>query len=205
MHAADSEASAKVAGLVLAAGASTRMGRNKMLLPIDGEPLAVRAAGRALAAGLEPVIVVTGHESDKVEELLRETPCRPVLNSDHEKGIQTSVRVGVDALEDDVGALIVILADMPLVTAEMLRSLVRRYRDASAPLVVSLYGTVNAPPVLYDHSLFGELRTMDKGCGKEVVRRHEGKAEMVEWPEEALRDIDVPQDYKLVGRSSPRR
>lgn len=186
----------KVAGLVLAAGSSTRMGRNKMLLPVEGEPLVARAARRASEAGLDPVVVVVGHEAEEVRTLLDLSTCDAVLNPDHEQGIQTSVRAGVDALGEDVGALVVILADMPSVTDEMIATVVRHYRAGAAPLVVSLYGTVNAPPVLYDRALFGELRAMNAGCGKEVVRRHEGEAEMITWPEESLRGIDAPEDYE---------
>ena len=91
------------------------------------------------------------------------------------------------------------LADMPLVTTEMIATLVTRYRASEAPLVISDYDGVNAPPMLYDRALFEELRVMEgEGCGRQVVRRHQSSAEVVAWPVTALTDLDVPSDYELV-------
>jgi molybdenum cofactor cytidylyltransferase len=91
----------------------------------------------------------------------------------------------------------VILADMPLVTAAMIAAIVERYRESSAPLVISDYAGINAPPMLYDRSLFAELRAMQgEGCGKQVVKRHRSEAQALSWPAAALADIDVPDDYQ---------
>jgi CTP:molybdopterin cytidylyltransferase MocA len=88
---------------------------------------------------------------------------------------------------------------MPFVTAEMIATLVERYRQTSAPLVISDYGGVNAPPILYDRSLFEELGAMEgEGCGKQVVRKLRSEAQVVSWPVEALADVDVPEDYERV-------
>lgn len=190
---------ARVGVLLLAAGSSTRMGDNKMLLELDGETVLRRAAGRAVAAGLDPVLVVTGHQRGQAEAQITDLGCRAVFNADHETGIHTSVRAGIDALDDDVDAVIIMLPDMPLVTAAMLRDLATRYRSTDAPLVISRYGDeVKAPPMLYDRSLFGELRVMQQRCGREVVQRHHDQALVMEWPIEALADIDTPDDYTQV-------
>ena len=84
----------RVAGVVLAAGQSTRMGRNKMLLEIGGRTLVRRAVTTAFAAGLDPVLVVVGHESDKVRGELSGLPCTPVLNGEYASGMNTSLRSG---------------------------------------------------------------------------------------------------------------
>ncbi len=89
------------------------------------------------------------------------------------------------------------LADMPFVTPEMIAGLIDRYRSSEAPLVISDYEGVNAPPMLYDRSLFGELLAMTgEGCGRQVVKRHRDEAEVLSWPASALADIDVPEDYE---------
>ena len=94
-------------------------------------------------------------------------------------------------------AVVVLLADMPLVTARMIAALVQRYRESSAPLVVSDYAGVQAPPTLYDRSLFAELGGMEgEGSGKQVVLRHAEEAVSVSWPAAALADIDRPEDYQ---------
>lgn len=190
---------ARVGLLLLAAGSSSRMGDNKMLLEIDGETMLRRAAGRAISAGLDPVLVVIGHQREQAEAQVAGLDCRTVFNADHETGIHTSVRAGIEALDDDVAAVIIMLPDMPLVTDTMLRDLATRYRGSDAPLVISRYGgEVKAPPMLYDRSLFGELRVMQQRCGREVVKRHHDEAMVMEWPIEALSDIDTPDDYTRV-------
>ena len=189
----------RVGGLLLAAGSSTRMGKNKMLMEIHGETVLRRAAKTAVAASLDPVIVVTGHESKQAELQLDGLDCLTAFNVDHETGIQSSVQVGVDALPDDVGAVLIMLADMPFVTTKMLCALVALYRTTDAPLIISRYGgEVQAPPMLYDRKLFGELRVMRRRCGREVVQRHRNEAKALAWPIEALADIDTPNDLARV-------
>lgn len=173
------------------------MGRNKLLLEIEGESLLRRAVGRAIAAGLHPVVVVLGHESERAREELSGLDCRPVVNPDYVRGVNASLSAGIAALPEGVPAAVVLLADMPFVTAEMIGTLVGRYREASAPLVISDYEGINAPPILYDRSLFAELGAMEgEGCGKQVVKRHRSEAIAVPWPAGALSDVDVPEDYE---------
>jgi molybdenum cofactor cytidylyltransferase len=196
----------RVAALVLAAGSSTRMGRNKLLLDLGGETLVRRAVRAAAEAGVDEVVVVLGHEEARVRAELAGLPCTPVVNPDHAEGAGTSVRTGVRQLGAHADAIVVVLADMPFVTAEMIATLVARYRDTRPPLVASHYGEVQAPPTLYDRTLFDELLQIPgERCAKQVVRRHEQEAVVVAWPESALRDIDVPADYEgarseLAGR-----
>jgi molybdenum cofactor cytidylyltransferase len=173
------------------------MGQNKLLLRVDGEALVARAARRAAAAGLDPVLVVLGHEADRVGQELDGVVCRRVLNPDHGTGQASSFRAGVGAVPAEAPAAVVLLADMPHVTVEMIAALVARYRQTGAALVVSEYGGVHAPPTLYDRSLFDEIRGMSgDGCGRQVVRRHRGEAEVVPWPAERLADLDEPKDLE---------
>lgn len=185
-----------VAAVVLAAGASVRMGRNKLLLELDGETVVRRAARTARAAGLAPVVVVTGHEREAVEAALHEMPCRTVYNREHAHGQHTSVGTGIAALANDCTAAIVMLADMPFVTADMLRAVADRHAATGAPIVASRYGRETiAPPILYHHRLFAELTRMDNRCGRQVVKRHRAEAVEVDWPLEKMRDLDRPSDY----------
>ena len=188
-----------VAGIVLAAGASTRMGRNKLFFRLEGETILRRAAGRATATGLDPVILVLGYEADRARQEVAGLSCRTVVNPDYERGINLSLRTGIAALPAETRAVVVMLADMPFVTTSMLATLVERYRSSRAPLVISDYAGVNAPPMLYDRSLFPELQAMEgEGCGRQVIRRHRRDAVAVPWPAAALTDLDVPDDYERV-------
>ena len=193
------ERSGAVAGVVLAAGSSTRMGRNKLFFELDGETLLRRVVRRAIGAGLDPVIVVVGHEAERARTELSGLSCTPVDNPDHAKGINRSLRTGISQVPEHARAAVVMLADMPFVTSEMVAGLVARYRENTAPLVISAYGDVNAPPMLYDRALFPELQRMEgEGCGRQVVRRHRDEAVVLSWPTAALRDIDVPEDYERI-------
>jgi molybdenum cofactor cytidylyltransferase len=191
------EATGSVAAVVLAAGASTRMGRNKLFLELDGQSILRRAVSRAGAAGLEPVIVVLGHEADRARQELSGLSCRAVVNPEYECGVGGSVRTGIKAVPSTARAALVMLADMPFVSTEMLATLVRTFRTSRAPLVISDYEGVSAPPMVYDRSLFAELEAMTgEGCGREVVRRHRSEAVVVSWPSAALADVDLPEDYE---------
>jgi molybdenum cofactor cytidylyltransferase len=185
-----------VAGIVLAAGTSSRMGRNKMLLTVGGESLLHGAARRAIAGGLSPVIVVLGADAERAAKELNGVPCDIITNPDFASGMASSMRVGLSALPPSVRAAMILLADMPRVTPEMISALIRRYVETGAPLIISDYEGVTAPPILHDRRLFAELMSMtgDRG-GQQVVERHRTDAEVLTWPAAALKDIDQPEDF----------
>ena len=184
-----------VAGLVLAAGSSIRMGRNKLLLTLKGEAI-VRRAARLAVAVLDPVIVVLGHEAEQVRQELVGLPCRTIVNPGHDSGIHSSVRAGIAALPADAEAVVVLLADMPLVTSAMITRIVETFRTSGAPLVISEYGDAVAPPHLYGRALFPEL--VESGGGRQVIRRYRARAAVLSWPAPALTDLDVPADLELI-------
>ena len=189
--------SAPIAGVVLAAGSSRRMGRNKLLFDVGGERLVRRAVRTALEGGLDPVVVVLGHEADAVRGAVASLRCTFVLNDRHAEGMNGSVRAGIAALPADVAAGVVLLADMPHVDAPMIATLVARYRTTEALLIASDYDGVHAPPTLVDRSLFAELASeAGGGCAKRLRRRHPLETATVAWPVAALADLDVPDDYE---------
>lgn len=185
-----------VAGIVLAAGMSRRMGRNKLLLELDGEPVLRRAARRAVDAGLDPVIVVLGHQAERTATALDGLPCRAVVNVDYEQGTGSSLKTGLAALPDDAPATVSMLADMPHVTSAMLATLVELYRARDAALVISEYDGVIAPPYLYDRRLFPQIADLPGRCDKRVVKRNREGAAVARWPARALADIDEPADLE---------
>jgi molybdenum cofactor cytidylyltransferase len=124
-------------------------------------------------------------------------PCLTVINARYAEGMNTSLSAGISALPEGPAAAVVMLADMPFVTAAMVRELVSRWRGE--PLVVSLFGDVVAPPILYARALFPELCALDgDGCGKRVIHQHRAQAAEVRWPNFALQDLDVPADLERV-------
>jgi molybdenum cofactor cytidylyltransferase len=192
-----SEAAGPVAGIVLAAGVSQRLGQNKLFLELEGETLLRRVVGRAIAAGLAPVLVVVGHEAERALREIASMSCEPVMNPDYALGVNVSLRAGVRALPAGVAAGVVLLGDMPFVTTEMIATVVERFRQGDAALVVSDYEGVQAPPTLFDRSLLDEFLGMGAdACSRHLVKRHRSEAAEVRWPATALADIDVPDDYE---------
>ena len=188
-----------VAGIVLAAGASQRMGRNKLFLELEGETLLRRVARLAGVAGLSPVLVILGHQAERALQEVAGLPCQPVVNPDYALGINVSLRAGIAAVPPQASAAILLLGDMPFVTARMMATLVERFREGRAPLVVSEYAGVQAPPTLFDRSLLDEFLLMEEdACAKRLVKRHQSEALVVSWPGETLTDLDLPEDYERV-------
>lgn len=188
-----------IGAVLLAAGASRRMGTNKLLLEVEGEPMVRRAARRALDAGCAPVVVVTGHEADRVREALRGLDVTFAVSPDPTGPTSVSLHAGLLALPADAGATVVMLADMVHVSPPMLRALLGSVGQSDAPLAVSRYGEVLAPPLLFRRALWPELLAWHgEGCGKAVVNAHLTEAIVHDWPAESLHDVDTPADYEAV-------
>lgn len=193
------ERAGRLAGVVLAAGTSSRFGANKLLLRLDSEPLVRRAARQAAEAGLGPVIVVLGHEADVVAGALGGLAVETIVNPAYRAGMYGSMQTGIERVPGDCAGAVVLLGDMPLVKAAMIEALVERFRRGTEPLVLSLYGEVPAPPTLYARSLFPALARAGMGGGREVVLAHRGEAAEIRWPETLLADVDRPEDAARLG------
>ncbi|MEX2181547.1 MAG: nucleotidyltransferase family protein [Gemmatimonadaceae bacterium] len=190
--------------MILAAGASRRMGTNKLLLPVDGAPMVRVVVERAQAAKCSPIVVVLGHEPERLREALAGLEVAFAENPDFTGPTSGSLHAGLRALGTDVDATVVLLADMVHVTAAMIGTLVEAARTDTAPLQVSRYGDVLAPPLLFRRALWPELLAWTgEGCGKSVVMAHRAEAGMHDWPQAALQDVDTPADYDAVRRTRP--
>jgi molybdenum cofactor cytidylyltransferase len=190
---------ARVGAVILAAGASSRMGTNKLVLPVEGEPMVHRTVRRVLDAGYGPIVVVTGHEAARVREVLAPFDVIFAVSPDPTGPTSGSLHAGLRALPEDVDATLVMLSDMVHVTTPMLQALLVGVTLGAEPLGVSRYGDVLAPPLVFRRSLWPELLAWHgEGCGKAVVRAHEAEARMYDWPVDALQDVDTPTDYESV-------
>lgn len=166
-----------------------------MLAEVAGETLVHRAARSALSAGLDPLVVVVGHEADAARESLRDLPCHFAFNPSFRGSTSGSLHWGLERVPATAGGAVVLLGDMVGVTSQMIRALTDAAGARAAPLVVSRYGDVNAPPLLFRRELFPELLAWHgEGCGKAVVQRHRDEAHTLDWPVSALADVDTPAD-----------
>ena len=184
-----------VSGVVLAAGASTRMGTQKLLLPFGNEPLVRRAVRQVCAAGFDDVLVVLGSEHEATLSALDGLDVRHAVNTQFASGMGSSFRTAVEHLPDSAAAMFA-LADQPFVTTHEYRTVLDAYRQ-HAPAIVSVrYGEVMAPPHLFTSEFFPELAQLQHGA-RSVLQRHLARTMVLQFPPELLVDIDTPEDYEL--------
>ncbi|HEY7138666.1 MAG TPA: nucleotidyltransferase family protein [Methylomirabilota bacterium] len=187
-----------IATIVLAAGASTRMGRQKLTLPMaDGRPIVRVSVEQVLAAGLDDAVVVLGREAEAVAEALRGLPVRTVLNPRYAEGQSTSLRVGLDALRAGTDAALVALGDQPLPDPDVIRRLVAAFRTTGRPIAAPVYLDGRGNPVLFAAEVFEELRavTGDRGA-RDVIARDPARVAEVRVDAPMPADIDTPEDYR---------
>jgi molybdenum cofactor cytidylyltransferase len=189
-----------IPALVLAAGRSSRMGRAKATLPLDGGTFLTRIVRTFLSAGVDDVVVVVGHEANAVIAAFAPSGLRArfVENRDYDRGQLSSLVAGLAVIDrPGVQATLVTLVDVPLVSEMTVRAVIERYRQTHAAVVRPTSGDRHGHPLLVDRSLFPELRAADPDSGaKPIVRAHASRSGDVEIADEgAFLDIDTADDY----------
>jgi molybdenum cofactor cytidylyltransferase len=184
-----------VSAVVLAAGASTRMGTQKLLLPFGGEPLVCRAVRQVLAAGFDDVLVVLGSEHEATLAALEGLPVRHAINTQFASGMGSSFRTAVEHLPESDAAMFA-LADQPFVTTREYQQVLDAYRKREHPIVSVRYGEVMAPPHLFEREFFPELARLQHGA-RDVLLRHLERTTILRFPADLLVDVDTPEDYEL--------
>jgi molybdenum cofactor cytidylyltransferase len=189
-------ARATVAGLLLAAGTGSRFGdANKLLATLDGEPIVRRAARTLVNAGLDPLVVVVGHEAGRVRAALDDLPLTVVENPAYREGQSTSVRAGIDALPAAVDAVVIGLGDVPRVAPASVRALVDVYESGEWTALAAACEGARGNPVLFDRRHFDSLGDVsgDRG-GRAVLLSGDASALVETHDPGVLRDVDTPAD-----------
>ncbi|MBF9221830.1 nucleotidyltransferase family protein [Hymenobacter ruricola] len=187
--------------LLLAAGASTRMGRPKQLLPYRGRTLLRHAAETAVASGCGPIVLVTGALNEALATEVAGLPIRTVHNPDWETGMASSIRAGLAAVQAaKPAAVVIMLSDQPLLTPELLRQLVQQQRQTQAPIVAAAYGDTLGVPAVFTETVFPELLKLQgqAGAGR-LIASHGPAVERVDFPA-GLLDVDTPAQYAALLR-----
>jgi len=185
-----------IAGVILAAGASSRLGQPKPLLSWRGEPLIRHVARVALGSGLCPVVVVGGEHVRQIREALSDLDVRVVYNADWERGQSTSLQAGLRALPTGIGGVVFLLADQPLITESVLRKLIETHALSLAPIVAPVVDGKRANPVLFDRVTFNDLMKLQGDVGGRALFGHY-PVQWVPWFDSNLMlDIDTPEDYQ---------
>jgi len=191
------------AGIILAAGESTRFGKPKQLLDWRGQPFVRAVARTALEAGLNPVIVVTGAHAGQVEDALGDLPVTTVRNPEWREGQAGSIRAGIHALGSPmgsarsgaVGSAIFLLVDQPQVTMSVLSALMEAHTHDIHAVIAPLVVDRRANPILFDRVTFGDLlRLQGDVGGRGIFDKH--RVEYLPWHDDRLLlDVDTPEQY----------
>jgi len=199
----------KVAGVVLAAGASTRMGRIKQLLPIGDETLIERVLSQILKAELDSVVLVLGYGVQEILAVIPSLVIQPRLriieNREYREGISSSIVAGIQAVESTCDHAMIFLADMPCIRSELIDLLIRRHLDSGMPISAVQAEGRAAHPVIFSRQVFPELKRLEGDVGaRSLFRKYSGSVCLIEpeWDYDSL-DIDTPEDYAAFQKNEP--
>ena len=196
-----------ISAIVLAAGMSTRMGQNKLLLPFKNKPLIAHAVDILLASEVNEIVVVLGHEAEKVGSEIEVKPVRLIQNPNYQQGLSTSVRAGIEAVSHRAEGVMICLADQPLLEPADLNRIVRAFthaKRANKPIAVPFFNGQRGNPVILDSCYREAILEVvgDVGC-KGVIKRYPDKVFAVEMEtDHVVRDVDSIEEYQEVLNSS---
>ncbi|XGV96632.1 MAG: NTP transferase domain-containing protein [Leptolyngbya sp. BL-A-14] len=187
--------------ILLAAGASTRMGSPKQLLPYRGRSLLRYMAEVALASNCDPIVVVLGANSDRIRPTIADFPLHIIENNQWSEGMGGSIRTGVEQItriNQQLDAMMVMLCDQPFVTASSLHQLIEAYQLHRSQVVASAYANILGVPALFSRALFPDLLSLTADVGAKVlIQQYRDQVYAVPFPEGMI-DLDTPEDYQQI-------
>lgn len=189
-----------IAGVILSAGESSRMGQPKALLPIGGQTFIEKIVGALREAGLQNIIVVLGHDAEAMRQKIAHLPVTILVNPDYRKGQLSSLRVAIRHLlaNDSCSGLLVHLVDHPYIDAPLVNLLIQRFEDSGKLIAVPRFHGKRGHPVIFARSLFDELLKAPEDQGaKAVVNAHRDETLEIETEDAGITlDIDTPELYR---------
>jgi molybdenum cofactor cytidylyltransferase len=188
-----------IAGVILAAGESSRMRRDKALLTYQGRTFLEAIHKNLMAAGIERIIVVLGHHADLIQSKVKLKPAQFVINQDYARGQTSSLQAGLEALTaDSPEGFMLCLVDHPAVSPEVMRQLLERFELTHAPVVIPTFQGERGHPVIVGNALFAELRVLLPSQGANIViRDYRDRTELVDVADRGiLIDVDEPRTYE---------
>lgn len=187
----------KIAAIILAAGESRRMGKQKLLLPYAGKPVIEHIVDEVTASKVAQTIVVTGHDTAAIHSILREKPVVLVENARYKEGMLSSVRCGLNAVPRRFRAFMVVLGDQPGIRAEIVDFLIDGFQKSDRGIVVPLYNDDTGHPIIISMKYRDEVLTKfdDSGLRGLIYGRPDEVLRLPVPFESVLRDMDTPEDY----------
>lgn len=189
----------KIAGLLLAAGGSTRFGSPKQLAEFEGESLIRRAAKALIEAGCDQVMVVLGAEIDRSSIQVADLRVSTTINLDWETGMSSSIRCGLSSILElwpEPDGVLISLCDQPAILAEHLSQFIKKFAESGAPIIASEYENTSGVPALFSHEMFPELLALEGDKGARDLIRNSTSVVTIDL-REVYWDIDTKHD--LVG------
>ncbi len=187
--------------VILAAGASTRMGAPKQLLYYQGCSLLRHLAEEAIASECQPTVVVLGAYAEQIKPEISQLPVQVVENMQWALGMSASIRAGIKALNgscQNLEAVVIVLCDQPFVSSQIINQLIESYHSTGKPIIASEYAGTLGVPALFSKSCFSELTTLRGSEGvKQVIKKHVHQVFGIPFPAGAI-DIDTPKDYQFL-------
>jgi len=189
-----------VVGIVLSAGESSRMGRPKALLPIEGQTFLERIVAALKKTQVGKIIVVLGHDAENMTREIKHLPVEVLINSDYQLGQLSSLQTAVRHLQSDehCDGMLVHLVDHPYIDGKLVDLMIQRFYESTKLIVVPRYQGKRGHPVIFSRSLFGELldAPIEQGA-KAVVNAHAKETlEIAAGDEGVTIDIDTPDEYR---------
>jgi molybdenum cofactor cytidylyltransferase len=198
-----------LAGIVLAAGESRRMGQPKQLLPFGERTILERVVDMLLTAGVGEVVVVLGHLADRVRAVLGDRPVTAVVNESYRQGMLSSVKCGVRAIGAGYDAVLLALGDQPHIESAVVSQVIRAYRAGNAGIVIPRYGAKKGHPIIINLQKYREaIVSLPEDAGlNALMQEHADDVRLIDVAtEDIIRDIDVPDDYtRELARFTERR
>jgi molybdenum cofactor cytidylyltransferase len=195
----------QIAAVILAAGQSSRMGRNKLLLPHDGKPLICHVVDQALSLGLPEVAVVIGHQADNIRQAIGDRPVRFVVAPDYAAGMSASLKAGIAGLPASIDAALILLGDMPQISRPLLQRLIGAYNPVEGrAIILPVHEGKRGNPVLWDRRFFDSMQRLAGDVGaRHLIGEHGDLVAEVPVDDVAvLRDIDTPEAYAQLQRET---
>ena len=194
-------AHSQIAGIILAAGGSERLGRPKQLLNWQGKPFITRVVQNALNAGLSPLFVITGAERNQVEAAVSGMPVHLVHNPDWAAGQSTSLNQGLSVLPERCEGAMFLLSDQPQISPVFIRALIEHHAETRAPIIAPISDSKHGNPVLFDRETFQALSAIegDKG-GRAVFSQFD--VNWLAWVDSRiLMDVDIEADLSVLNEA----
>ena len=192
------EKKSEIGLIILAAGASVRMGKPKQSLEFNGETLLQRAVQTALESECHPIVVVLGTQAENLKNEIKDFDVQIAENADWKKGMGSSIKTGLEKvleINNQISGVLIMVCDQPFVSVELINQIVKMYQKTDSLITASKYSETLGVPALFDRRIFPHLSSLEnEGGAKKIIKQFQNETAFVLF-EKGNFDVDTPEDY----------